>query len=515
MTASKTSSNTEFPLFSDLPLIEPIQSALRSKGYTIPTPIQAGAIPPLLEGRDFLGCAQTGTGKTAAFAIPILQLLHQSPAKAVSGAPRALVLCPTRELAVQILESFTNYGKSLRLRFAAVFGGVGQSPQVTSLTRGLHVLVATPGRLQDLMDQGHCSLSRLEFFVLDEADRMLDMGFMPAIKRIVAKLPKQRQSIFLSATMPPPIEELAGSLLHDHVTVMITPPATTAQKVAQRVMFVDKDNKRKLLESLLESNAFSKVLVFVRTKYGADRLAKSLKSSTMMIDAIHGDKSQGARQRVLNGFKDGELRVLVATDVAARGIDVEGITHVINYDMPMEPDGYVHRIGRTARAGATGESISMCDAEEFQQLRQIEREIGKRVPVDRNHPYHSADAEDEVIKRDASSGRKKTSRGRPTSGPRAAASGGTKSGGAAGRARKGFKGSKPSTTSSFGAPAAGGEAAPGRRRSISGKVKKINNSTSKPQYGYSAERKPDGNSSSGSSRGPSRGSSSGPKRKKR
>jgi ATP-dependent RNA helicase RhlE len=350
-----------------------------------------------------------------------------------------------------------------------------------------------------LIDQGHCSLSRLEFFVLDEADRMLDMGFMPAIKRIVAKLPKQRQSIFLSATMPPPIEELAGSLLRDHVTVM----------------FVDKDNKRKLLESLLESNAFSKVLVFVRTKYGADRLAKSLKSSTMMIDAIHGDKSQGARQRVLNGFKDGDLRVLVATDVAARGIDVEGITHVINYDMPLEPDGYVHRIGRTARAGATGESISMCDAEEFQQLRQIEREIGKRVPVDRNHPYHSADAEEEVIKRDASSGRKKTSRGRPTSGPRAAASGGAKSGGAAGRSRKGFKGSKSSTSSSFGAPAAGGEAAPGRRRSISGKVKKINNSTSKPQYGYSAERKPDGNSSSGSSRGPSRGPSSGPKRKKR
>jgi ATP-dependent RNA helicase RhlE len=500
MTASKTPSNnpsnTEFPLFSDLPLIEPIQSALRSKGYTIPTPIQAGAIPPLLEGRDFLGCAQTGTGKTAAFAIPILQLLHQSPAKAVSGAPRALVLCPTRELAVQILESFTNYGKSLRLRFAAVFGGVGQSPQVTSLTRGLHVLVATPGRLQDLMDQGHCSLSRLEYFVLDEADRMLDMGFMPAIKRIVAKLPKQRQSIFLSATMPPPIEELAGSLLRDHVTVMITPPATTAQKVAQRVMFVDKDNKRKLLESLLESNAFSKVLVFVRTKYGADRLAKSLKSSTMMIDAIHGDKSQGARQRVLNGFKDGELRVLVATDVAARGIDVEGITHVINYDMPMEPDGYVHRIGRTARAGATGESISMCDAEEFQQLRQIEREIGKRVPVDRNHPYHSADAEDEVIKRDASSGRKKTSRGRPTTGPRAATAGG-----AAGRSRKGFKGTKTSSSASS-STTAGSEAAPGRRRSISGKVKKINNSSTKPQYGYSAERKPNNNSSSGPSSGP-------------
>jgi len=488
-----TASNTEFPLFSDLPLIEPIQSALRAKGYTIPTPIQAGAIPPLLEGRDFLGCAQTGTGKTAAFAIPILQRLHQSPAKAISGSPRALVLCPTRELAVQILESFTNYGKSLRLRFAAVFGGVGQSPQVVSLTRGIHVLVATPGRLQDLIDQGHCSLRNLEYFVLDEADRMLDMGFMPAIKRIVAKLPKERQSIFLSATMPPPIEELASRLLHNHVTVMITPPATTAQKVAQRVMFVDKDNKRKLLESLLESNAFSKVLVFVRTKYGADRLAKSLKTSNMMIDAIHGDKSQGARQRVLNAFRAGDLRVLVATDVAARGIDVEGITHVVNYDMPLEPDGYVHRIGRTARAGATGESISMCDAEEFQQLRQIEREIGKRVPVDRNHPFHSPDAEDEVIKRDASSRGKKTPRGRPTSGSRTATS-------RTGRASTGFKGAKKSAASSG---AVGSEAGSSRRRSISGKVKKVNNQSTKPQYGYSVDRKPSSDQSGG------------PKRKKR
>ncbi|MDZ4852982.1 MAG: DEAD/DEAH box helicase [Pirellulaceae bacterium] len=462
--------------FADLPIIESIQSAIRSEGYTIPTPIQAAAIPPLLEKRDLLGCAQTGTGKTAAFAIPILQHLHEASRKAIPKAPRALILAPTRELAVQIHESFETYGKSLRLRVTSVFGGVGQGKQVAAMERGVHVLVATPGRLLDLMEQGYIQLDRLEYFVLDEADRMLDMGFMPSIKRIIRELPRQRQSIFLSATMPPPIEELAGQLLHNHVTVMVAPPATTAQRVQQRVMFVAKEDKRYLLEKLLKDNALSKVLVFTRTKYGADRLAKQLKTAGLAIDAIHGNKSQNARQRVLGELKTGKLRVLVATDVAARGIDVEGISHVINFDIPIEADGYVHRIGRTARAGETGESISFCDCDEVPSLQDIEKEIGKKIPIDRNHGFHLAIAEDETL-RVANS--RPTSKGprRPSQGTRDRSRSSKNSTSSRHDVRDGMKKSATATKNEKAAE-------PQRKRSISGKVKTVK-SKAKKAYGFS------------------------------
>lgn len=460
--------------FSELPIIEPIQSAIRAEGYTIPTPIQAAAIPPLLDGFDLLGCAQTGTGKTAAFAIPILQLLHETPRKVIPKAPRALILAPTRELAVQINESFETYGKALRLRFTSVFGGVGQGKQVQAMERGVHVLVATPGRLLDLMEQGHIYLNRLEFFVLDEADRMLDMGFMPSIKRIIRELPKERQSIFLSATMPPPIEELASQLLHNHVTVMVTPPASTVQLIQQRVMFVAKEDKRYLLEKLLKDNALSKVLVFTRTKYGADRLAKQLRTAGLEIDAIHGNKSQGARQRVLNELKSGKLRVLVATDVAARGIDVDGISHVINFDIPVEPDGYVHRIGRTARAGESGESISFCDCDEVPSLQDIEKEIGKKIPIDRNHSFHLAIAEDETLR--VANSRTKSSKGpRRPSQSRGDSRGGSRKAGAVAKNVK--------------------DAVPQRKRSISGKVKKVK-TDAKKSYGF-AHSKPKPSGSTG------------------
>jgi len=480
--------------FADLPIIETIQAAIRAEGYTIPTPIQAAAIPPLLEGRDLLGCAQTGTGKTAAFAIPILQLLHANPQKATPRYPNALVLAPTRELAVQIAESFESYGKGLRLRCTCVFGGVGQASQVSAMSKGVHILVATPGRLLDLMEQGHIYLDRLSYFVLDEADRMLDMGFMPSLKRIVRALPKKRQSIFLSATMPPPIAELAGQLLHDHVSVMITPPATTAQRVTQRVMFVAKDDKRHLLENLLEANALSKVLVFTRTKHGADRLCKQLRFSGLAIDAIHGNKSQGARQRVLTELKNGKLRVLVATDVAARGIDVDAISHVINYEIPTDPESYVHRIGRTARAGETGESISFCDVDEVPSLRDIEKEIGQSIPIDRDQPYHSANAE-------CGSGRgPKGPRVRGQSGGqgRSQARGQTRGqstghGQSQSRAtsqdRGDFRTTKKAVTTSFTSEAPA--EAPRRKRSISGKVKKVKTDERK-SYGF-AHAKPKSN----------------------
>ncbi|MDX1927285.1 MAG: DEAD/DEAH box helicase [Pirellulaceae bacterium] len=479
--------------FADLPIIETIQAAIRAEGYTIPTPIQLAAIPPLLEGRDLLGCAQTGTGKTAAFAIPILQLLAANPQKATPHYPRALILAPTRELAVQITESFDTYGAGLKLRCTSVFGGVGQASQVNAMKRGVHVLVATPGRLLDLMEQGQIYLDRLSYFVLDEADRMLDMGFMPSLKRIVRALPKKRQSIFLSATMPPPIEELASQLLHEHVSVMITPPATTAQRVTQRVMFVAKDDKRYLLEKLLEENSLSKVLVFTRTKHGADRLCKQLRMSGLAIDAIHGNKSQGARQRVLGELKNGKLRVLVATDVAARGIDVDAISHVINYEIPTDPESYVHRIGRTARAGETGESISFCDVDEVPSLRDIEKEIGQSIPIDRDQPYHYDGAE-----RGSARGPKKPR----VRGPRDRGARGPS------ESRGDYRGTKKTATSFAGGGANDGRAAesrssegqteaPRRKRSISGKVKKVKTDTRKT-YGF-AHAKP---KSSGKKRPP-------------
>ena len=375
--------------FSDLNLIEPLQRALATEGYTTPTPIQAQSIPVLLQKRDLLGIAQTGTGKTAAFALPILQLLTQSERKAAPKSARVLVLTPTRELAVQIHESFGTYGNNLRISRTTIFGGVGQGQQIQAMSRGVDVLVATPGRLLDLIEQRQVRLDSVEFFVLDEADRMLDMGFLPAVKRIVALVPKERQTLLFSATMPQSVAGLAAGLLRDPARVEVTPQATSAERVGQTVLFVDKEHKRALLDELLRDKAIVRALVFTRTKHGANRVAEQLAKTGVRVDAIHGNKSQGARQKALDGFKSGKLRVLVATDIAARGIDVEGITHVINFDLPNEPESYVHRIGRTARAGADGIAISFCDAEETAYLRDIEKIIRQQVAVDAGHSFHA------------------------------------------------------------------------------------------------------------------------------
>jgi ATP-dependent RNA helicase RhlE len=374
--------------FKQLNLIEPIQRAVREEGYTYPTPIQEAAIPSLLEGRDLLGCAQTGTGKTAAFALPIIQRLHLSPRKAEPRCARVLVLTPTRELAAQIHESFKVYGKHLGLKRAVVFGGVGQYPQVKALSRGVDVLVATPGRLLDLMSQKHLRLDRLEVFVLDEADRMLDMGFINDIRRVIAALPKKRHSLFFSATMPPEILRLADTMVIDPVKVEVTPSATTVERIDQKVMFVSRKDKRDLLEHVLKDTEVSRALVFTRTKAGANKVVRQLERARVQADAIHGNKSQTSRTKALEDFRRGKIRVLVATDIAARGIDVDGITHVINYDMPNIPDSYVHRIGRTARAGADGIAISFCDNEERAYLKDIQRLIRANVPVSEDHPWH-------------------------------------------------------------------------------------------------------------------------------
>jgi len=376
--------------FTELKLSAPLLQALATEGYETPTPIQAQAIPPLLEGRDLLGIAQTGTGKTAAFALPLLQRLTSTDRRAGPRSVRALILTPTRELCVQILDSFRTYGRHLRLSRAAVYGGVSQGPQVQNLSRGLDVLVATPGRLLDLMNQGQVRFDSLEAFVLDEADRMLDMGFIVPVKRIIAKLPKERQTLLFSATMPQAVHGLVASLLKDPVRVEVTPVATTAERVTQRVHFVEKANKRALLESLLQDRAISRALVFTRTKHAANKVAEQLARSGVRTDAIHGNKSQNARQKALEDFRNGKVRVLVATDIAARGIDVDGISHVINFDLPNEPESYVHRIGRTARAGNDGVAISFCDAEERAFLRDIEKTIRQDVPVDSDHPFHAA-----------------------------------------------------------------------------------------------------------------------------
>ena len=376
-------------LFSDLGLIEPIFRAVSAEGYTTPTPIQAQAIPALLQGRDVLGIAQTGTGKTAAFALPILQKLSTDKRKPSFKGTRALILTPTRELAVQISDSFGTYGKNLGLKRALVYGGVSQNTQVNQMRNGVDILIATPGRLLDLIEQRHIDLSTVEVFVLDEADRMLDMGFIRDVRAITARLPKEkRQTLLFSATMPGAVAELVNSLLKDAVRIEVTPQATTVEKIDQKVMFVTKDNKRKLLEHILADKSVKRAIVFSRTKHGANRISDQLEKSGIQSDAIHGNKSQNARQKALNAFKAGDVRVLVATDIAARGIDVDGITHVINFDLPMEPESYVHRIGRTARASKDGSAVSFCDAEEISQLRAIEREIRQPVPVDVNHPFH-------------------------------------------------------------------------------------------------------------------------------
>ena len=373
--------------FSELSLIDPILRALSAENYQTPTPIQAQAIPPLLAGRDLLGVAQTGTGKTAAFALPILQRLAAvNPAPAGRG-PRALILTPTRELAIQIGDSFRTYGRNLRLRHTVVFGGVGQKPQVDALMRGIDILVATPGRLLDLMSQGYVRFERLSVFVLDEADRMLDMGFIRDVKRVIAALPKQRQTLLFSATMPGEIARLADSLLKEPVKVEVTPAATTVELIDQRVFFVDGGHKRALLAALLNDPSVTRALVFSRTKHGANRIAKELERSQIVADVIHSNKSQSARQRALESFRAGRVRVLVATDIAARGIDIDDISHVINFDLPHVAESYVHRIGRTARAGAGGTAFSFCAAEERPLLKDIERLTRRSLTVVSDHPF--------------------------------------------------------------------------------------------------------------------------------
>jgi ATP-dependent RNA helicase RhlE len=375
--------------FSELNLVEPLKKALAETGYTHPTPIQAAAIPPLLEGKDLLGCAQTGTGKTAAFALPILQRLATKATRLEPKNPRVLILTPTRELAIQIHDSFVIYGKHLRLKYAVVFGGVGQAPQVRSMASGVDVLIATPGRLIDLVEQRYIQLGKLEVFVLDEADRMLDMGFIQPIRKIIALLPRQRHNLFFSATMPADIEKLAGTILVNPVRVEVTPPATTVERIAQSVMFVEKDKKKDLLRHLLQEKSLDRVIVFTRTKHGANKVVEVLEKNRILAAAIHGNKSQSARQRALENFRDGKVRVLVATDIAARGIDIDNVSHVINFELPNISESYVHRIGRTARAGQEGIAISFCDGEEKAFLREIEKLIGRTIDVDINQPFHS------------------------------------------------------------------------------------------------------------------------------
>lgn len=369
-------------LFTDLGLIDPILKALQEEGYTQPTPIQAQAIPTILQQRDLLGCAQTGTGKTAAFAIPLLQLLVERRQQGATGNHiKALVLTPTRELAIQIEDSFKAYGRHCGLRHAVVFGGVSQHSQTQTLRRGVDVLIATPGRLLDLIQQGFIDLGKLEFFVLDEADRMLDMGFIHDVKRVIALLPAKRQSLFFSATMPPEIVKLADKILHNPAKVSVTPPSTTAQTIQQSLYHVERGEKRGLLVHVLNEGNIERALVFTRTKHGANKVAQDLNKKGVRAEAIHGNKSQSARQNALNNFKDKKLRVLVATDIAARGIDVDDLTHVINYEIPNVPETYVHRIGRTGRAGSEGTAISFCDSEERAYIKDIQKLIGLQIPL--------------------------------------------------------------------------------------------------------------------------------------
>lgn len=382
-------------LFEALPLAAPLQRVLRELNYETPSPIQAQAIPLLLAGRDLLGCAQTGTGKTAGFALPILQALHEKPKTMRPRTCRTLVLAPTRELAAQVGKSFTTYGQYIRFRQTLVYGGVGQVPQVNAMRNGVDVLVATPGRLLDLIEQRHIDLSQVEFFVLDEVDRMLDMGFLRDVKRIVSLLPARRQSLFFSATLAPNIVELAQTILRDPAHVSITPETTTAENIEQQICFLTRESKRPLLEQLLRAQSAAAgqklTIVFSRTKHGANKLAKSLCAAGFAADAIHGNKSQAQREKALDRFKKGLTPVLVATDVAARGVDVKDIGLVVNYDLPNEPEAYVHRIGRTARAGAEGRAVSFCSEDELEFLREIEKIIKMPIPRWDDHAWHSGE----------------------------------------------------------------------------------------------------------------------------
>ncbi|OSZ79417.1 DEAD/DEAH box helicase [Chitinophagaceae bacterium IBVUCB1] len=373
--------------FKELHLIAPILDALETEGYTQPTPVQEQSIPIILQKKDLLGCAQTGTGKTAAFALPILQLLSEPPIDNSHKVIKTLILTPTRELAIQIGDSFAAYGKHLRLKHLVIFGGVPQGAQVRALHAGVDILIATPGRLLDLMDQKYISLSNIKIFVLDEADRMLDMGFIHDVKKTVARLPQKRQSLFFSATMPPEIQKLANTILVNPEKVEVTPVSSTAEKIDQYILYVDKKDKKKLLAFILKDKSIDRALVFTRTKHGADKVVKDLYKDGVRAEAIHGNKSQNARQRALSNFKTGEIKVLVATDIAARGIDIDSLSHVINFDLPEVPETYVHRIGRTGRAGADGIAFSFCDEEEKDDLKAIQKLIGKQIPVVENHPF--------------------------------------------------------------------------------------------------------------------------------
>jgi ATP-dependent RNA helicase RhlE len=375
--------------FNNLQLIEPVLQALANEGYTVPTPIQEKSIPHILQKKDLLGCAQTGTGKTAAFVIPILQLMYEEKQRAEQRTHhcKALILTPTRELAIQIGESINAYGRYLSLRHHVIFGGVPQHSQVQAIRRGIDIIVATPGRLLDLMQQGHVSLRDIKHFVLDEADRMLDMGFVHDVKRIITKLPTKRQTLFFSATMPGEIKQLAAMLLNDPVKVEVTPPATTVDLIQQSVYYTEKHNKQSLLIHLLQDSSIKTVLVFTQMKHAADKLSRTLNNAGIRTEAIHGNKAQAARQRALENFRTRRTRVLVATDIAARGIDIDELTHVINYELPNVPETYVHRIGRTGRAGAEGVAVSFVDWSEKIFLSDIQKLTKKQIPVIKSHMY--------------------------------------------------------------------------------------------------------------------------------
>ena len=392
--------------FTELGLIPELLKAVQDSGYEKPTPIQSQSIPILLTQKDLLGCAQTGTGKTAAFSLPLLQLLASQSQPVGRRMIRALVLSPTRELAAQIGDCIAKYRAYLSIKELVIFGGVNEKPQIEALDRGIDILIATPGRLLDLQGKGHIDLSHVAHFVLDEADLMLDMGFIHDIRRILALVPKKKQSLLFSATMPQRIVDLASHFLHEPMSVSVTPESTTADRVTQKVMFLEKNTKRHLLIHLLKQPQVHQSIVFTRTKHGANRLTQHLNKADISALAIHGNKSQNARTRALSGFRDGSVSTLVATDIAARGIDVEGVSHVFNYELPNEPESYVHRIGRTGRAGESGEAIALCCAEEGAYLRNIEATIGFSIPVDRDHQWHVEDVIPPLL--DTRKGRSKT-----------------------------------------------------------------------------------------------------------
>jgi len=398
-------------------LIPELQHAVATQEYEIPTPIQDRCIQPLLEGRDMIGCAQTGTGKTAAFSLPLLQRLsHQRKGRPERGTPRALILVPTRELAAQIGDSINTYGRYLKINHAVVFGGVNQFHQVKILNRGIDILVATPGRLLDLMGQGHIHLEEVEVFILDEVDRMLDMGFMPDIKRVLIKVPEKRQTMFFSATLADNMRRLAQTIVTNPVEVTISPETPAVERIDQRLLYVDKKNKDALLISLLQDPGMKKTLIFTQMKHVANRVVKKLQDAGIPSAVIHGNKSQSARTNALSGFKCGQFRVLVATDVAARGLDVDDITHIINYNLPLEAETYVHRIGRTGRAGSDGYAISFCSTEEKAFLKVIEKLLGERVPVDIDHQYHCDEAQNSQQPAQKNFGRGQSRGGHPRPG---------------------------------------------------------------------------------------------------